>query len=80
MANADVMVALVSGLCVAIPSVIATLSSNQKSQSLINYRIDQLDRKVEKHNTVIERTYALEEEVRVLKERMNMEHEHEHKD
>ena len=73
--DADVMVAIVRGLCVAIPSVIATISSNQKSQALINYKIEELEKKVEKHNTVIERTYALEDEVHIIQEKMKMYHE-----
>lgn len=73
--DANVIVAIVSGLCVAIPSVIATISSNQKSQALINYKIEELDKKVEKHNTVIERTYTLEDEVHVIQEKMKMYHE-----
>ena len=68
--DADVIVAIVSGLCVAIPSVIATISSNQKSQALINYKIEELDKKVENHNTVIERPYALEDEVHIIYEKM----------
>lgn len=73
--DADVIVAIVSGLCVAIPSVIATISSNQKSQALINYKIEELDKKVEKHNTVIERTYTLEDEVHIIQEKMKMYHD-----
>lgn len=73
--DADVIVAIVSGLCVAIPSVIATISSNQKSQALINYKIEELDKKVEKQNTVIERTYTLEDEVHIIQEKMKMYHE-----
>ena len=73
--DADVIVAIVSGLCVAIPSVIATISSNQKSQALINYKIEELDKKVEKHNSVVERTYALEDEVHITQEKMKMYHE-----
>lgn len=30
------------------------------------YRIDQLEKKVDKHNTVIDRTYHLEAEVEVI--------------
>ena len=75
--NDTIIVAFISGVCVAIPSVIATITSNNKSQALINYRIDQLDKKVEKHNKVIERTYNLEEEVHILEEKMKMYHEHE---
>lgn len=73
--DADVIVAIVSGLCVAIPSVIATISSNQKSQALINYKIEELDKKVEKQNTVIDRTYTLEDEVHIIQEKMKMYHE-----
>lgn len=69
-----VMVAIISGLCVGIPSLVATITSNNKAQALINYKIEQLDKKVEKHNKVIERTFKLEEEVHVLEERVNLYH------
>lgn len=35
--------------------------SNRKAASLIEYRLTQLEHKVDKHNQVIERTYHLEE-------------------
>lgn len=73
--DSTAITALISGLCVAIPSVIATISSNQKSQALINYKIEELDKKVEKHNTVIERTYALEDEIHIIQEKMKMYHD-----
>lgn len=43
------------------------------SNKLTNYRIEQLEKKVEKHNTVIERTYKLEKAFAVLdnKERVS---------
>jgi len=34
---------------------------------LITYRIEQLEKRVEKHNNVIDRTYKLESEVAVIK-------------
>lgn len=39
-----------------------------KSQSIIELKIENLSNRVEKHNNVIERTYALEKETEVLKE------------
>lgn len=36
--------------------------------SLIKYRIEQLEKKVEKHNNVMERTFKLEEDVTYIKE------------
>ena len=36
------------------------------------YRLAQLERKVDKHNQVVERTYALEEAVSLLDERVKV--------
>lgn len=39
------------------------------SNKLTNYRIEQLEKKVEKHNSVIERTYTIEQNIAVLENR-----------
>lgn len=39
------------------------------SNRLTNYRIEQLEKKVDKHNSVIERTHKLEEKIAVLETR-----------
>lgn len=53
-----------STIIVAILSLIGSLGGTfggiVVSSKLTTYRIEQLEKKVEKHNTVIERTYALE--------------------
>ena len=72
--NDTVIVALISGLCASLPSVLATLMSNNKTQALTNYKLDELRKNVEKHNEVVERTYQLEEDVKVLKTKMDMYH------
>lgn len=64
----EIMVALISGLCVAVPSVIATITTNKKNKDLTIYRIDQLETKVDKHNSVIERTFKIEEDIKHIKE------------
>lgn len=63
-----IITAIIGGVCVAIPSIIATVSSNKKSAALITYRVDQLEKKVEKHNSVVERTFRLEEDIKHIKE------------
>ena len=63
----NILISLIGGICVAIPSLIATITQNKKSTSLITYRVDSLEKKVEKHNTIIERTYILEEKVNEIK-------------
>lgn len=61
-----VTIALISGLCVGVPSVIATMFSNNKANALLNYRIDELTKKVEKHNNVVERMALQERETKAL--------------
>ena len=61
---------------VAIIAMIGTLSgsyfSNRKSQALIAYRLEQLESKVEKHNSIVERTYRLEEQAAVMDEKIKV--------
>lgn len=61
-----VTVALVSGLCVAIPSVLTTMFSNNKANALMDYRIDELTKKVEKHNNVVERMALQEQQTKTM--------------
>ena len=42
------------------------------SSKLTNYRIEQLEKKVEAHNKVVERTYKLEEEQKVEEEKIKV--------
>lgn len=46
--------------------------ANRKSAVLVAYRLEQLERKVAKHNQVVERTYALEEAAALLDERLKV--------
>lgn len=64
----DIWVAIIGGICVAVPSILATVSSNKKTTSLMLYRIEQLEKKQEKHNNLMERTFKLEEDVKLIKE------------
>lgn len=64
----DVWVSIIGGICVAVPSILATVSSNKKTTSLMLYRIEQLEKKQEKHNNLMERTFKLEEDVKLIKE------------
>ena len=46
--------------------------ANRKSTALIAYRLEQLEQKVSKHNNLVERTYALEESVALMDERVRV--------
>ena len=62
-----VIVALLSLLGTLVGSLAGILTANK----LTNYRIAQLEKKVEKHNSVIERVYKLEKEEAVIQEEIN---------
>lgn len=64
-----IITAIISGLCVAIPSIIATISANKKDNSIILYRINELDKKVHEHNNLIDRMYKVENRVTLLEEK-----------
>ncbi|WP_367567195.1 hypothetical protein [Lacrimispora sp.] len=64
----DIMVALI-GLA---GSGIGTFAGIVASSKLTNYRIGQLEKKVDKHNTVIERTFKLEEGQAVIQEQIKV--------
>lgn len=63
-----IITAIISGLCVAIPSIVATISANKRSNDLVIYRINELDKKVHEHNNLIDRMYKLENRVTILEE------------
>lgn len=64
----SIMTALISGLCVAIPSIIATISANRRNQDVITYQIKDLTEHVNKHNNLIDRMYRIENRVTLLEE------------
>ncbi len=61
---------MTDSIIVAILSLIGTLAGSYGGTQLIKYRIEQLEKKVEKHNSIVERTYRLEEKVKVANHRI----------
>lgn len=65
-----------SSIIVGALALIGTLAgsyfSNRKTTALISYRLEQLERKQDKHNTLIERTYKLEEDVAIQAEKIRV--------
>ena len=53
-------------------TLIGTFGGIITSNKLTNYRIEQLEKRVEKHNNVIERVYTLEKEKAVFEEEMKV--------
>ena len=64
----EIWVAIIGGLSVAIPSVIATISSNKRNNDLVIYRINELDEKVQKYNNLKDRMTVAEKDIAVIKD------------
>ena len=61
--STEIIVAIVGLAGSAIGSLCGVLINTKLS----NYRIEQLEKKVDKHNNLIERTYEIEKDIEVIK-------------
>ena len=66
-----VVAALIAGVASVGGAGLGAYFSNRRASALITYRLEQLEKKVDKHNNVIERTYALEERAAVQEEKLD---------
>lgn len=64
----DITVALIGFGGAIIGSLIGAIANGK----LMSYRIEQLEKKVDKHNNLVERTYKLEEKTEVTEERLRV--------
>lgn len=55
----------------AAAAIVVSAIQNRKTVNLIEYRLEELTKKVEKHNSVIERTFKLESAVAVLETKID---------
>ena len=66
---------MIDTIVVAVLSLAGTLVgsywSNSKNQALIAYRLEELEKKVNKHNNLVERMYKLEEQSTLLEHRIS---------
>ena len=65
--NVDFLTGVVS----LIASLVGTFGGILTSTKLTNYQINELKKRVDKHNNVIERTYKLEEHSKYVDERID---------
>lgn len=60
------MESVVTAVVTGVLTLIGVLVSNSRSQAVIEVKLDNLADKVEKHNSMVERTYDLEQRMAVL--------------
>ena len=62
--------ACISAGVTLIVCLISNKSQQEKTRALMEYKLEELTKKVEKHNSVVERTYILEEKMKVANHRI----------
>ena len=67
----DILSVLGAPLISAGAAIVVSAIQNRKTVNLIEYKLEELTKRVEKHNSVIERTYKLESKVAVVEQRLD---------
>ena len=76
----------ISAAVTLIVCLISNHSQNEKTRALMEYKLEELTKRVDKHNNTIERTYNLEQRMAVSEEQIQVANhriadlEHEHKE
>lgn len=63
-----ILVAVITGVFALAGTIISNLTTHSKTM----YRIEQLEKKQDKHNNLIERMYAVEKSIELLDERQKV--------
>ena len=63
---------VVVGLLSFLGTMSGAIYANRKTQALVSYRLEQLEKKVDTHNHVIDRTYKLEEQNAIQEEQIKV--------
>ena len=63
---------IVVGLLAMVGTIVGAYLANRKSAALIAYRLEQLEKKVAKHNGLVERTYNLEAQAERMEEQIKV--------
>lgn len=66
--DTEIIVAIIAAVGGLIGSLIGVVASSR----LTSYRIEQLEKKVDKHNNLVERTYKLEEAMNLSEEKIKV--------
>ena len=66
-----IVAACISAGVTLVVCIINNRGQQEKTRALLEYKLEELTKKVEKHNSVIERTYVLEEKVKVANHRIH---------
>lgn len=64
--------AIISALIALGGSIIGTFGGVMASSKLMEYRLKELEKKVEKHNNLVERMYSVEDKINLFNEKIRV--------
>ena len=67
-----ILAAVISGAVTLVVCMINNHAQAEKTRALLDYRLSELEKMVDKHNQVLERTYRLETEMEVAREQIRV--------
>ena len=67
-----IITAVITGAVTLVVCIINNRTQHSKTLALIEYKLTELTKTVEKHNNVIDRTYELEKRMEVQEEKMKV--------
>ncbi|MDO4516468.1 MAG: hypothetical protein Q4C76_04945 [Bacillota bacterium] len=65
-----ILAAIVSGTVTLAVCLVNNYFQQSKTRALLEYRLNELTQRVNKHNDLVERTYRLEEQISIINEKM----------
>lgn len=67
-----IIAALISAGAATLVCFVNNIFQQRKTEALLTYKMDELTKRVDKHNGLVERTYRLEEQASVFDEKMKV--------
>jgi len=67
-----IIAAGIGGVVTLVVCIVNNHYQSNATRKMIEYKLDELTKRVDKHNNVVERTYALEQKVAVIDEQMKV--------
>lgn len=65
--SAEIIVAIVTGICTVTATALTVLAANRKTQAVTDVKIEELTREVREHNNFARRMPVLEEQVKSMR-------------
>lgn len=67
-----ILAAVISGAVTLVVCLVNNHAQAEKTRALLDYRLSELEKKVDKHNHIVERTFRLEGDMEVVHEQIKV--------